>query len=416
MQPISKNNPNLHKGPSSSLEFNQIRNDLNYDLASLFMIANEHDKEIRDNMDILIRENYFLQNKLNKMEETLEKIKTDLIYKENGMDKQQLIQSFYDLEHVGTGDLNTALIDTLYGVAMIRESDRLSKTAYVSEDGARVIPQSLVVSVMETNNTVPIQKETGNQTYTIVDDLDTLKMFDGSNNSVWVRTSSFDEDTNVSEVRGILHVKLPMDIMNNAHCNTITLNPYPEFSMTIADIWYKGYGDTWYRLPTFPTAKDADNKEVPVPFKDSGKLIFTFPKMEVTEIQVFYSQPYWFMNAGKREFVYGFQEVGVEYRAYNTAKAEFVTAFSIEGTGKRFYTIDQPQATPSQGSEKNVQDLIEYKLYYDSGLTNEFDFGSEILAPVQKVYIKTVLTKQGEVVPTVKNIKVDYLYKDLSDL
>src|SRR4051812_49384699 len=98
MQPISKNNPNLHKGPSSSAEFNRMQNEVHYDLTSLFGVANQHGIEIKDNMDILIRENFFMQNKINELQTAIEKIKTNLLYKEQGLQRQQLINSFYSMK------------------------------------------------------------------------------------------------------------------------------------------------------------------------------------------------------------------------------------------------------------------------------------------------------------------------------
>lgn len=416
MQPISQNNPNIHKGPSRSADFNQMQNDMHRDLVQIFSIANANTNTIKSNMDFLIRENFFLQNKINKLMTSFEKIKADLLYKEQGVQRQQLIKSMYTLDNILALNGSTTSIDTMYGIATLKDSDRVVKTAYVNEVGDRIIPDSLQVTLLESNNTIPIDEATQMRQFQEVGGQDFSPLFDGSNNSFWTRKVSYPKDSNVSTVYGILHVKLPLNILNNIYTNTLTIHPAPEFSLTIADVWYKGYGETWYRLPNYPMKQGTVDSGEPMEIQDSGKLIFTFPRTEVTEVQIFFTQPYSFLNQNKREFVYGFQEIGVEYRVYNGSSAEFVTEFSIEGTGKRFYTIDKPSAIPSPGSPSDIDDLVSFKLYYDSGLTNEFDFGNEIMSPLQKIYIKTIINKQADVIPVLKEIKLNYVYKNVNDL
>lgn len=416
MQPITRYNTNLHRGPATSREFNQLQNDLHYDLTRLFNKASEHELQITDNMDILIRENFFLQSKLNQLTTLLEKIQADILYKEEGQNRQQLIKSMYTTQDVmNQNSAFAAEIDTLYGVATLQDSDRVSKVSFKTDTNEVVVPTSLNVTLMESNNTRP-PKQDGSKDYYAVEDPRIKRAFDRNNNTFWVHTSSFPEESNVTEVYGLLHIKLPLNVLSNIYANTLTLHPYPEYSMTIADIWYKGYGETWYQLPNYPNYKDHLNVTRPLEIKDAGKLIFTFPKTEVTEVQIFFSQPYWFSNGGEREFVYGFQDIGIDHRIYNSASAEFVTEFSIEGTNKRFFTIDRPIAVPAPGSEQNIEDLVEHKLFYTKSLTDEFEFGSEILAPIQKIYVKTILRSQGDIIPVVKNLKLDYVFKDLDDL
>ncbi len=48
MRPITLRNPNLNKGPSSSEEFNKLRNDIQTDITTLFDIVNDHDGVISE--------------------------------------------------------------------------------------------------------------------------------------------------------------------------------------------------------------------------------------------------------------------------------------------------------------------------------------------------------------------------------
>jgi len=68
MRPITLINPNLNKGPRSSEEFNKLRNDIQKDIITLFDIDNGYDGVISENIDHILRENYFLENHLKKLE------------------------------------------------------------------------------------------------------------------------------------------------------------------------------------------------------------------------------------------------------------------------------------------------------------------------------------------------------------
>lgn len=416
MQPITQNNPNVYKGPSSSAEFNKLRNDIHHDLGELFDVANEHEESIRRNMDVLVRENFFMQNKLVELEKLVEKMNQDLLYKNEGLKKQRLIKSFYSIDGLSDGDLQKeAYVNTAYGYLTVPPSDTVSKISHKAEDGQVVIPESLAMTVYESTNTQPLDEETGTHTYYEIEDDSTYLAFDRDKNSFWVHTSTFPEDSGVSEVYGILHIQLPLDALNNVSANHLVLNPSPEYSLRIRDIQVKGFNEQWQRLANYPTEKDKDGLDVPITIENASKLTFAFPKTEVTEIQVMFSQPYWFASEGQREFTYGFQEVELEHRLLNATEAEIVSEFSLEGTTKRFSVIQKPTVIPMVGANQDIHDLVEHKLYYNRDLTSEFSFGNEIMAPIQKVYVKTTLRGRGEIVPMVRQLNLDYSYKELTE-
>lgn len=416
MQPISQNNPNIYKGPSSSAEFNKLRNDMHYDLVRLFELANQNEEDLKSNMDVLVRENFFIQNKVVELEKLVEKIQQDLIYKSDGQKKQRLIKSFHSLEGIAEGSVDKQpYINTVYGYLSTNASDVISKLSYKTEDGQVVIPESLEVRVFESSNTQALDTTTGMPSYYEIEDDETHLAFDRNKNSFWVHTTAFPENSGTSEVYGILHIKLPLDTMNNVYANTLVLNPFPEYSMSIKDIQVKGQGEQWHRLANFPTEKDKDGQSVPLPIENAGKLTFSFPTAEITEVQIFLSQPYWFTSEGRREFVYGFQEIELEHRIANGGESEIISEFSLEGTTKRFSTIDRPNVVPLLGTARDIDGLVEHKLYYNKDMTNEFGFGNEIMAPIQKVYVRTTVRDTRDVVPMIRQVNLDYTYKELDE-
>lgn len=417
MQPVSQSNPSLQKGPSSSAEFNKLRNDIHMDLVNLFDIANRHEDEISRNMDVLIRENFFMQNKLAQLQNYIDKVESDFLNKKSGVNKQTLIKSFYSLDGLSDGDTSKeAFVNTVYGYVSIPYSDSISKIMHKGDDGSVVVPSSLKIEVQESNNTKAIDATTGRREAYLIEDNNLMLAFDGNKNSFWVHTSTFPEDSGVSEVYGTIIITLPVDVMTNLYANTLIINPVPEYSMTIRDITYRGLGEQWFRLENYPTRKDANGLEVPTEIRDSGKLTFSFPNTEITQIQISFSQPYWFSNKKQRDFVYGFQEIELENRVYSITESEIVSEFSIEGTTKRFQVINEPQVTPMIGSAEEIDDLVKHRLYYNKELTNEFNFGNEIMADIQKIYVKTIISSQGDIVPMIRKLSLDYTFKDINEV
>jgi hypothetical protein len=365
-------------------------------------------------MDVLIRENFFLQNRIAMIEKELEQAKLNLRFKEQGQHRERDIQTFYVKENVilmESPEVATD-IDTTYGVSTINVSEYSSKVSQLSESGAAMIPRTLEVGLKESNDTQPFNESTGLREYFELEGVNLSAVFDQNKNTFWTRTVSYPRDKGVTEIYGIMEIKLPLEYLTDVFSNTLTINPYPEYSMDILDITYKGYGDQWYRLPNFPTEEDGDGNVLPVSFKEASKLIFTFPHREITEVQIHFRQPYWFKNGDNRDFVYGFQDINIENRVYNNETAEFVSVYSLEGTTKSFEMIRPPLAIPAIGSEQNLDGLITHQLYYDRNLTNEATFGNRIMADIKKVYVKTTMRRAGDNIPVLKELHLDYDYKD----
>lgn len=414
LQPISQNNPNLYKGPSSSEDFNKLRNDMHYDLTNLFNIANMHESEIEENMNLLLKENFFLQCKILDIEKLAEQIEVDEGYRYDGVSKKRLIQNFYTLDGLSDGDREKqTYINTLHGYASIPSADNISKLTHTASDGSVITPQSLKVSVLESNNTANIDPETGEREYYSISDSNIKRAFDGDRSTYWIHQSTFSADSGVSEVYGSMHIQLPLDTINDVYANHLTIHPFPEYSMSIRDILVRGHGERWRRLENYPTEQNEEGIDVPVKLESVGKMTFAFQKAEITEVQIKFSQPHWFMTKGRREFTYGFQEIDLSHRIVNQTEAEFISEFSIEDTTRRFSVVEYPEVVSMKGTDSKISDLVEHRLYYNQDLTNEFRFGTEIMAPIQKIYIRTVIKKSGEIVPMLQQLNIDYEYREL---
>jgi hypothetical protein len=414
LRPITLRNPNLYKGPATSREFNQLRNDIQYDLTTLYGITNDHDKKMKDNMDVLLREQFFMQNRIEKLQRRVAELEQEQQAKETGEDSKML-RSFYHMEGLKDGDTNKQVsIDVTRGIVSPLTTKMQSKLSYVNDKGDYIIPKSLQVTVAESNDTEPLDAS-GNIQYYAIAQKGIESAIDGDRNTFWINTSQFAKTSGVTEVYGVIDIVIPTDILNNVYVNTVLVNPYPEYSMTITDIQYKGLGDQWNRLSTFPTTKDTSGNVVPVEIEECSKLLLSFPRVEMTEIKIMFKQPYWFEHEDSRFFIYGFQDIKLEYREYASTESEFVTTYSLDGTDRRFSSVQEPAYTPPVGCPQDIADCISHKMYYDSKLTEEFPFGHQISAPIQKVYIKTTLQKVGETIPFLKQMELSYSHKDLDE-
>ena len=414
MRPVTLKNPNLYKGPATSREFNELRNDIQHDLTTLFGIANNHDKEIKENMDVLLREQFFMQNRVEKLQRRVAELEAEQKASTTGS-YSKILRSFYHMEGLSDGDsTKTASIDIMRGIISPLVTKMQSKLSYINDKGEYVIPKSLGVTVYESNDTQPLDSS-GNIKYYSIDQKGIESAIDGDRNTFWINTSQFANTSGVTEVYGMIHIKIPTDIINNVYVNNLLINPYPEYSMTITDIQYKGTGDSWSRLSTYPTTKDSSGATVPVEIEECSKLLLSFNRVEMTEVKIMFKQPYWFEHQSKRFFIYGFQDIKLEYREYASQEAEFVTKYSLGGTGRRFASIQEPIYTAPTGCPQDLTGCVSHKMYYDSKLTEEFPFGHNISAPIQTVYIKTILTKVGETVPFLKQMELRYTHKDLDE-
>ena len=398
MQPIIQHNKNLNKGPSSSKEFNKLRNDIHYDIARLFEASNQNEEDILHNMEVLIRENYFLQNKIAELEANLEDINTKINQRLGANRFSKMHKRFTDMSNIMS--IKNASIDTVYKQASIGNAARaISKTSIIDSNGSVYVPNQLDVSIHESF----YEDFSSYNTTDRAADRSIDRVFDRDISTYWSREVEGGENDTSLYVN--IHIKLPLNVVSSALVNTIKLNPYPEYGLSITDVTYKGFGKTWHRLSTYPLKADGSPEEI----RSISRSKFVFPNTEITEVQIKLKQPYWLVESGKKIFTYGLQELDIEYSQNSAGSAEFVTRLSISESGNKFISINRPVVKPAVGCSQNIDDLVSFKLYYSDSLSDEFPFGYEIMADIDTVYVKTTLHQRGGVFPVLEGFEVEYL-------
>ncbi|MEH7454017.1 hypothetical protein [Gottfriedia acidiceleris] len=56
---------------------------------------------------------------------------------------------------------------------------------------------------------------------------------------------------------------------------------------------------------------------------------------------------------------------------------------------------------------------IKHELYFDSGLTEKFDFSTDIFQTTQEVYVKTILKTAGDQIPILREIELPYRFEQI---
>lgn len=407
----SLNQPNRYRGASSSKEFNKRNESARKDLDTLYCLLTQNQDNIEKSMDIILRENFFLQNRLKELKSEVDKLNRLTEEQNNSEDvsKNIYVQNFYQTEDIiNNSGSNSSHLDKIHGIVSPNPTSVTSKISYTTENNTVIVPKDLEVFIKEAKNTE--KNIDGELIYYDVTDEETKYMLDGEKGTFWIRDKVMKTNEGVTEVFGELHFKLPKAGVSNPYANTLIIHPYPEGSMKIQNIEYKGYGDQWSRLENFPV----DKNNQPIAITNCRKLLFTFPRTEVTELRIFYSQPYWFENANEQIFSYGFQNIKLQHRLYTEKKAKFLTKIDLTEKNAQFLSVSTPEVISAPGSPKNLTNLVEHKLFYDEYTEVPFDFNADILSDIQTVYVETTLKKEGDAVPIIQEMHIPYTFKKKS--
>lgn len=372
MLPTSKSNQNITQGPKSSQEFNNLCRDIKYDISTLFQETNKNGVDIEYNMNTLVIENFFLQAKINSLQNALAST-------ESMIDSHVRVKtvSFNTANHIVNHSLNKAYLDVVNGIISTPYS-LINKNLVLDHNSSYVAPSDLEFNIYEATDST--------DSYEIID-YNKMKTFDGNNASIWYHTSKFDISNPVDRIYIILKIKLPLNYINNTLVNAIGIKPFPEGSMNILNVQYSTpNNNTLVNLPNFPTDG----------IQEADKVLLHFPSIDIEDIYILLEQPYYFMDNNYKYFYYGMQEIGIYYLDFNTEVSYVLTEFDIDD----YYSIiNEPTIETSVGTPTNIVDLVSHQLYFDKDDikvgVNNYPFGATIIGNYKKAYILTKIKQSG---------------------
>lgn len=406
MQPISKKQEARFRGPTSSADFNKWVEDNYFDLVQLFSASNQNREDIDKNLDMLQKENHFLEAKIKSLEDrmasvllTAENIATGASYPEKVMTK-----SFHSLDNIEpldpTEEYAECQIDTNFGVAHIPVEEHISKI-YLMGDKPH-LPKSFKATVYESLG--PIDKTANIIPLDPIEDESILNAFNGDPNSFWQRSITKNAGS-VSEVYALIDIELPQNIINHTRVSSIYLNPSPEHSFSILDILYLGEGSAWTSLPTYPRLSDGSPEEI----RSTVKIPFFFEPQNTLRLRIYLKQDNPISSGNLDTFVYGFNSIDVFFTRFSADTAKMKIAFALpDSSDKVFNTITKIEPIFVKGGEENSQ-LVETHFYLESDSTERDIFHpTPIPVPTKKVIVEIIMKQKSGASPALSKVNLHY--------
>lgn len=393
MFPISQNNLNITRGPKDSREFIKMCSDFQYDISQLFDAANQQASKMQYDMDILLIENFFLQARLEEMEKRATNLTSNLIANQTSGKPYTKTNTYRTQNDVKAYSTYAGSVDSTHGIITLPHNT-VDKVVVTNTDGTKYMPPTTKIKLFESVDGL---------NYTQLKDSSVDRIFDGDSSSIWMHTSKYDVSEPVEKLYIVLQVSLPLEYVNNAMVNAISIKPCPEHSMTINNVCYT--------TPSNPNKKTIGNFSI---VNTADKTLFTFNDTEISDLYIFMEQPYHFLYNDTKYFYYGLQELGIYFYDYNGDYTYIVSEFKLDN-GSSYRYIGTPRAIFSPYSNSR-ESLVSHELFLGDGVTNLqivaggsiFQFNTDIVGDYSTAYILTKISKSGTDVPALNGLALDY--------
>ena len=405
MLPLLNRYSEHYRGPANSEEYNQLRENVHFDITRLYNYAAINQTRIFKNMDIIMTENYFLQNRLIELEQLLHDME-QYVSGEGSMRKLSATygthkQVRYDIDDIELHIPATQRmhIDTLNRNASIPPNFTQSRVTVEDLAGNKAIPVGLEMFVYEGTSVEHLQQQ--------MDDINALEdptmyyAFDGKRHTFWAYQSNQTND--IEELYIAVHIRLPeIDVIN-----AIQLHPFPEFSLTMVDVKYRNRAEPWTSIETYPKV-DETAQEIP----NTTKNKFVFPTVYAGELLIYMKQPHYFIENNQHIFMYGFQSIDIQHNEYTSQGASIISEYDLAQYGNLNFTlVELPQAKASIGSIPNIEGLLTHQLYYEDDQGNVWpsSFGSNIpIGNCQKIYVMTTMMPRDNITPMIQSTQISF--------
>lgn len=389
MLPVSKFNDNITQGPKNSKEFNKLCNDIKYDLSTLFKETNLLAEDIIHNADTLALENFFLQKRIDELESKIESIKgSDSVVKKK-------VISFKSKASLVSHPINDAYTDIINGVVSL-PYDRISKALILSHDNIYTVAPDLAYNIFESVDGIGVMP--------ITKDDRKMRAFNGRDEDIWWRGSEFPANSNIEKLYVVLHIKLPLQYLNNTLVNSITLRPFPEKSLKISKIQYTSPNSSLIKnLPHFPIEGISEAEET----------ILHFPPEEIENIYILMEQPYYLIFNNSKFFYYGMRNIDIAYLDFNKDVCHLVTECDIGN--EYFNIINEPEVKVAAGCPEDIHHLVSHQLYFNpsniGSIEDSHSFNEPIGANYSKAYIVTKMKIGATYSPILEQLSFNYFLK-----
>lgn len=400
-RPISETYGYIDISKGSSEDFNKIVHSFTYDIIDVFNASNENETKIKNNQDLLIQENLFLQRKINELEAKMKTVEASISRVRGDSDTYKMYKNFHTSDDVKVGENYT--YDNDYGIITMNyeDSHELALSQYPQEFLSKNIEIDLEYRYIDS-----LDNQVGpTQTDNLKTDPDLINIVSKDISNYWVKNIETEDD--IARIDFDVTIKMPVRIIPNLFINSIGIKSHPIYSMSLNSIYYTDINNqNEVLIPQFPNTNSEPN-----PISQIENLKFMFPTIASSKVKFSFSQPYSVERGSKKTFTIGFKSIDIEAMNPTSELGYFITELKIPGEGKYFSRVLEPKVTPAvEGVDYG--DLVSHGLMYSPYPDSPtFSFGSEILSNKDTVYIKTTLRKSGEIIPAIKGLEFSYLPK-----
>lgn len=400
-RPLSESQGYIDISKGTSEDFNRLIKSFSSDITNVFNSTNKNDRSIRQNQDVLIQENMFLQRKIQEMEDKVRTVEAAVEKIQGRTGSYKIYKNFHTIDSIKHGSNYT--YDNDYGIITMdyENSHELALSQY---------PREFLINNIDINVEYIKKDGLGNQVGPIYntnlgDDPSLINIVDRNTSTYWVK--NIDAEESVSSIDFNVTISMPVKVIPNLFINSVGIKAHPIYSMSLNRIDYTDANNkTESLIPTYP--KDGEN---PQQISQLENLKLIFPTISTTKLKFSLSQPYSVKYGEKRVFTIGFKNIELESIDVSSEIGYFITELEIPGEGQLFSRIMEPVTIPAM-EDVDYGDLVKHELMYSSSPDSPtFSFGSEVLSNRDKVYIKTILKRSGEIVPAIKGIEFSYLPK-----
>ena len=320
VQPTVKRAPGRQRGPLSSQDYNDFQDAVYDDIIDLSKAANTNYNRLQRALRNIESENQYLKRRLASIEELLDY--RELAIGKTGGKIDRFID-FHDTSGIifptSIADPKRAVFKAQFGEIYIPANGIDNRFYNLSLRNSQiVVPPDFSVEV-----TGIFDKVDGNgiRNYEFggtVAEGTPENAFNGSNESVWIRTVTFPIESTVEEVECQITAVVPAGV--SAQANLIEIVPFPEGSIDIVQLATSpNLSTSFTAIETFTATNNMTSSR------------YHFSPRDVEQVRIRLRCRNWREIDGKKVFVYGLQEVGlklVDYSKTTTSDDSFGQAIT----------------------------------------------------------------------------------------
>lgn len=364
-----------------------------YDIASLFDLANKQEDEIEWMHKFFEIASHYSQEHHDVMRKELDALKEDLqAIQRPGESYTKHVFPSDAREDVTAEEFERAVIDTHHDIITVPYSTFSSSKLYLYDEinEEYILPNMIEHSIVPAADGVSIIENDFRHCLTP----DEFKL--------WHREYRMFKGTS-DHVEAEIVIQLPEEIISTRDTNTLYIHPFPLNTMDILSVEYQTNGG-WSPLPGF------------LPVQEAGNTKFCFSPIEVSAVRIKLRQRHFIEKGGMQVFHMGIREIGIAHHDYQNGvgRFEMPVAFNPAFTNKQILTV-VPRFL-NEGTLSAYHDnikLLTFKVYEVDSEGNEKYISDTfpIQVKTEKIVLKGILSFDRNTRSTPALASVEVVYK-----